>query len=168
MRQPEHAVAGLSRAGANLIPVAQPAAAPTREMTGRTVAGRYLLTGQLGRGGFGVVYSGRDTNGGGDVAVKVFSRTEGFAPRAAREARTAGKLDHPCVHQVLGVEQDEENAYLISRLVVGRRFDRTRLTDEEAVRAIAAVCDALAHAHERNVVHRDVKPSNILVSDDGH
>jgi hypothetical protein len=136
-------------------------------MTGSTVAGRYLLTGMLGRGGFGTVYSGRDLQGGDEVAVKVFSRVEGFAPRAAREARTARKLDHPNVHAVLGVERDDEHAYLISELVVGARFDRTELSDEEAVRAVAAVCDALAHAHERQVVHRDVKPSNILVSEDG-
>ena len=136
-------------------------------MTGSTVAGRYLLTGMLGRGGFGTVYSGRDLQEGGEVAVKVFSRVEGFAPRAAREARTARKLDHPNVHAVRGVERDDEHAYLISELVVGARFDRTELSDEEAVRAVAAVCDALAHAHERQVVHRDVKPSNILVSEDG-
>ncbi|HYW29761.1 MAG TPA: serine/threonine-protein kinase [Gaiellales bacterium] len=148
--------------------MAQPApAAPTRELTGRTVAGRYVLTGLLGRGGFGTVYAGRDLRGGGEVAVKVFSRLEGFAPRAAREARTATKLDHPNIHSCLGVEEDEDNAYLISRLVVGKRLDRSDLTDEEAVRAIAAVADALAHAHGRGVVHRDVKPSNILVGDDG-
>jgi hypothetical protein len=136
-------------------------------MTGSTVAGRYLLTGMLGRGGFGTVYSGRDLQEGGEVAVKIFSRVEGFAPRAAREARTARKLDHPNVHAVLGVERDDDHAYLISELVVGARFDRTELSDEEAVRAVAAVCDALAHAHERQVIHRDVKPSNILVSEEG-
>ncbi len=148
--------------------MAQPAtAAPSPELTGRTVAGRFVLMGLLGRGGFGTVYAGRDTTDGGEVAVKVFSRMEGFASRAAREARTASKLDHPNIHTCLGVEQDEDHAYLISRLIVGRRLDRSQLSDEEAVRAIAAVCDALDHAHARGVVHRDVKPSNILVGDDG-
>jgi eukaryotic-like serine/threonine-protein kinase len=149
-------------------PVAQPApAAAPPELTGRTVAGRYLLTGLLGRGGFGTVYAGRDLGGDGDVAVKVFSRMEGFASRANREARTATKLDHPNIHSCLGVESDDDHAYLISRLVVGSRLDRCTLSDEQAVRAIAAVADALAHAHGRGVVHRDVKPSNILVGDDG-
>ena len=160
--------AGVGPPPANNADVAQPAsAAATPELTGRTVAGRYLLTGLLGRGGFGTVYAGRDLSGGGEVAVKVFSRMEGFASRASREARTATKLDHPNIHSCLGVESDDDHAYLISRLVVGKRLDRTELSDEEAVRAIAAVADALAHAHERGVVHRDVKPSNILVGDDG-
>ncbi len=136
------------------------------DLVGCTVAGGYRLTGKLGRGGFGSVYSGRD-EGGRSVAVKVFSRAQGLAGRADREARTASKLAHPNIHRVVGVEHDEERAYLISQLVVGERFDRTELDDEGAVRAIAAVCDALAHAHERGVIHRDVKPANILVSVEG-
>jgi len=131
------------------------------------VAGRYRLADVLGQGGFGSVYTGHDSASGAAVAVKVFSRSEGLAARADREARTASKLDHPNIHEVVGVAHDDDHAYLISHLVVGERFDRSGLDDEQAVRAIAAVCDALAHAHERGVIHRDVKPANILVSTDG-
>ena len=131
------------------------------------VADRFLLGKLLGRGGFGAVYEGRDTRAGGAVAVKAFRRSEGLATRAEREARTASKLEHPNIHTVLGVEHDDDHAYLVSRLVVGERFDRTELNDEESVRAIAAVADALDHAHSRGVIHRDVKPANILVSTDG-
>jgi eukaryotic-like serine/threonine-protein kinase len=148
--------------------VAQPAPNTLPEtLEGRLVAGRYRLADVLGRGGFGAVYTGHDSASGEAVAVKVFSRSEGLAPRADREARTAQKLDHPNIHEVVGVAHDDDHAYLISQLVVGERFDRSGLTDEQAVRAIAAVCDALAHAHDRGVVHRDVKPANILVSTDG-
>ena len=149
-------------------PMAQPAQLdPGSDLSGRTVAGRYQLEEMLGKGGFGSVYSGRDSRGTGSVAVKVFRRSEGLAARAEREARTASKLTHPNIHTVVGVEADEDNAYLISELVVGERFDRTDLSDQQAVRAIAAVADALAHAHSRGVIHRDVKPANILVSTDG-
>jgi eukaryotic-like serine/threonine-protein kinase len=148
--------------------VAQPATDTlTAALEGRVVAGRYRLTEVLGRGGFGAVYTGHDSDSGEEVAVKVFSRSDGLAPRADREARTAQKLDHPNIHEVVGVAHDDEHAYLISELIVGERFDRSGLTDEQAVRAIAAVCDALAHAHDRGVIHRDVKPANILVSVDG-
>jgi serine/threonine-protein kinase len=121
----------------------------------------------LGRGGFGAVYEGRDTHADEPVAIKVFERSDDRPSRAGREARTASKLEHPNVHSVLGLEHDDEHSYLVSELVVGERFDRTDLSDEEAVRAMAAVADALAHAHARGVIHRDVKPANILISVDG-
>jgi predicted Ser/Thr protein kinase len=147
--------------------VAEPARATlTHPLTGRLVADRYTLEEELGKGGFGTVY-GASAHGGERVAVKVFDRSEGLAPRADREARTARKLDHPNIHTVLGVEGDEEHVYLVSKLVEGERLDRSGLDDEQAVRAVAAVCDALAHAHARGIVHRDVKPANILVARDG-
>ncbi len=147
--------------------VAEPARATlTPPLIGRLVADRYTLEEELGRGGFGTVY-GASGDGGERVAVKVFSRSEGLATRADREARTARKLDHPNIHSVLGVEGDDEHVYLVSRLVDGERLDRSGLDDLQAVRAMAAVCDALAHAHARGVVHRDVKPANILVAREG-
>jgi predicted Ser/Thr protein kinase len=147
--------------------VAEPARATlTPPLTGRLVADRYTLEEELGRGGFGTVY-GASADGGERVAVKVFSRSEGLATRADREARTARKLDHPNIHTVLGVEGDDEHVYLVSRLVEGERLDRSGLDDLQAVRAVAAVCHALAHAHARGIVHRDVKPANILVARDG-
>jgi hypothetical protein len=142
-------------------------ALPAAPLAGRLVADRYELDALLGRGGFGTVYSAGDRKEDRRVAVKVFSRGEGLAPRADREARTARKLDHPCIHAVIGVEHDDENAYLVSELVDGDRLDRSALTDDQAVRAVAAVCDALCHAHARGVIHRDVKPANILVGRDG-
>ena len=114
--------------------VAEPARATlTPALTGRLVADRYTIEEELGRGGFGTVY-GASAGGGERVAVKVFSRREGLAPRADREARTARKLDHPNIHTVLGVEGDDDHVYLVSKLVEGERLDRSGL-DGRAGRA---------------------------------
>ena len=138
-------------------------------MTGTTVAGRYLLTGRarprrvrhrLQRPRSPGGRRGRRQGLQPGRGVRAPRRPARPAPRASSTIRTSTRC--------WASRSDDEHAYLISRAGGGRsRFDRSGLDDEEAVRAIAAVCDALAHAHERQVVHRDVKPSNILVSDDG-
>jgi hypothetical protein len=131
------------------------------------VLGRYRLTGRLGSGGFGTVYAARDERLRRDVAIKVIPRTETDDDHAAREARVAARLNHPNVVALYELGSDDENVYLVSELVDGRTLAeliaQDALSDRDIARIGAALCDGLAHAHERGVVHRDVKPQNVMV-----
>jgi hypothetical protein len=131
------------------------------------VLGRYRLTGRLGSGGFGTVYSARDERLRRDVAIKVIRREDTDDDHAAREARVAARLNHPNVVALYELGSDEENIYLVSELVDGRTLAELiaedALSDRDIARIGAALCDGLAHAHERGVVHRDVKPQNVMV-----
>ena len=135
---------------------------------GPFVLGRYRLGKRLGAGGFGTVYQARDERLQRDVAVKVIPADGGKTPeRARREAQAAARLDHPAVVAVLDAGEDEDTRYLISELVEGESLEtliaRDALSDRDVVRVGLALCEALEHAHERGVVHRDVKPANVLV-----
>ena len=104
------------------------------------------------------------------MAVKVIP-SDGVAPeRARREALAAARLDHPAIVAVFDAGEEPGSRYLISELVEGRtlaQLDREGLlSDRDALRIGLALADALAHAHERGVVHRDVKPQNVMVPDD--
>lgn len=137
---------------------------------------RYEFERPIGSGGTGTVYRALDRRTGLPVAIKVLRATLSENPtlhrRLANEFRAASALDHPNIVRALSVENDGEISYLVYELVeaasLGDRIERHgRLPEDLAVRIITQVAQALHYAHERQVVHRDVKPDNILILPDG-
>src|SRR4051794_1369504 len=131
------------------------------------VLGRYHLMRRLGAGGFGTVHEAWDERLERWVAVKVLP-SDGTAPeRARREARAAARLEHPNVVALHDAGEEPGARYLVFELVDGATMAELladgRLDDRDVLRIGLAVADALEHAHERGVVHRDVKPQNVLV-----
>jgi tRNA A-37 threonylcarbamoyl transferase component Bud32 len=148
--------------------------------TGHVVAGRYRLLDQVGRGAMGIVWRGRDELLDRDVAIKqivlapMASATEARASyeRTLREARTAARLSHPGVVTVFDVVEEDGSPWIVMELVRARPLDQVIAEDGPLPPARAAqlglgLLDALTSAHEAGVLHRDVKPSNVLISPDG-
>ncbi|MEA2448241.1 MAG: eukaryotic-like serine/threonine-protein kinase, partial [Thermoleophilaceae bacterium] len=137
----------------------------------QVVLDRYRLERRLGAGGFGVVWLAFDEKLQREVAVKVIPRdddgSDPGAQRAEREARVAARLNHPGIVGMYELAADDEAVYLVSELVPGRNLAELirhgALSDRDVARIGTALCDALAHAHQRKVIHRDVKPQNVLV-----
>ncbi len=138
------------------------------------VLGRYRLRERLGAGGFGVVWSAYDERLHRDVALKrIFLPSDdedSIAERAAREAQATARLSHPAIVALYEARTEGEAFYLISELVqgdtLGRLIAEEALCDEEVLRIGVALSGALEHAHARGVIHRDVKPQNILIPHD--
>ncbi|HEX8075350.1 MAG TPA: serine/threonine-protein kinase [Thermoleophilaceae bacterium] len=137
----------------------------------RLVLGRYRLERRLGAGGFGVVWLAFDEKLEREVAVKIVERDGSNEPvpvRVAREARVAARLNHPGIVSLYELGEDADAVYLVSELVHGRTMAELvhagAVSDRDVARIGVALCDALAHAHERKVIHRDVKPQNVLVA----
>jgi hypothetical protein len=140
------------------------------EVAAPLVLGRYRLGDRLGAGGFGTVYAATDERLERAVAVKVIPSGPTRDPeRGRREALAAGRLDHPGIVAVFDAGEDGRARYLVSELVYGRTVDELcaegLLTDRDVLRIGLALCGALEHAHVRGVVHRDVKPQNVIVPD---
>ncbi|MET0604514.1 MAG: serine/threonine-protein kinase, partial [Baekduia sp.] len=134
------------------------------------VLDRYRLVRRLGGGGFGVVWLAHDLKLDRTVAVKRIPAPDAdTAKRAQREGVAAARLAHPAIVALHEAGSDEENVYLVSEYVRGATFARLleegALSDRDVVEIGVALCDALAHAHKRGIIHRDVKPLNILVPD---
>ncbi len=153
-------------------PTARTRTLATRHLSSRSppapvVLDRYRLQRRLGAGAFGTVWLARDERLERDVAVKILPRERVMSGRFEREARAAARLSHPAIVTLYEAAVDDEGAYLVSELVRGATLDTLlehgQLSDRDIVAIALALCDALQHAHDQGVVHRDVKPSNVLV-----
>ncbi|WP_269814221.1 serine/threonine-protein kinase [Lentzea terrae] len=137
--------------------------------TTRLVAGRYATLRELGRGGMGVVWLAEDRVIGRQVALKELRTTE--TERVLREARTAGRLNSPNVVGIYDVIVEHGVTYLVMELVeaptLSEVMTRKRLTEDEVADIGLQTLNALEAAHAAGIVHRDVKPSNIMVLADG-
>jgi eukaryotic-like serine/threonine-protein kinase len=137
--------------------------------------GRYELGRRLGYGGMATVYSAHDLKLDRQVAIKIladnYAGDEEIRNRFTREARLAAKLDHPNVVQVYDVGENRDRPYIVMELVEGGTLDdrlkgrKGALPREEALRLLCQMCDGLGHAHARRLVHRDIKPGNLLLRD---
>ena len=131
--------------------------------------GRYRLGARLGAGGFGTVFAARDERLERPVAVKVIPAGGPAPERAQREARAVARLDHDAIVGLFDAGEEDGCRYLVSELVEGRTLAQLEaageLSDRDVLRIGLALADALAHAHERGVIHRDVKPQNVIVPD---
>jgi hypothetical protein len=143
---------------------------------GRPLGGRYRLLRRLGSGGMAAVWLARDERLGREVAVKVLSDVlagdEGYRRRFEREARVAARLSHPGLVGVLDFGAESGRPYLVMELVRGdtlaERLAAGTTRGLDLVALARELLGALAHIHAAGVVHRDVKPANVLIGADGH
>lgn len=140
--------------------------------------GRYVVTGELGRGAMGTVYRALDTALEREVAIKALlpnlppDAMAEVRERFLREAKAAGRLSHPNIVTIYDVGEQDGIAYIAMELLAGRSLQRMLqdgepLEFDQVADIVAQVADALEHAHRTGVVHRDVKPANIVVSPSG-
>jgi serine/threonine protein kinase len=143
-------------------------------MLGKTVS-HYVITGKLGVGGMGVVYDARDTRLSRRVALKFLPdelATDSDAGlRLLREAETIAQINHPNICTIYEIDHDDTDTFIVMERLDGANLkvhmSRTTLSTAEIVRIATQVTDALAAAHAQGIVHRDIKPGNIIVCADG-
>lgn len=141
----------------------------------REKIGSFEILRELGRGGMGVVYLGRDTRLDREVAIKVLpehlASDSSRLARFEREAKTLASLSHPNVAGIYGVEEQDGSKYLVLEFVNGEtladRLDRGPLPVHEAIECAIQISAGMAAAHEAGMIHRDLKPANIMVTPDG-
>ncbi|MFF2907423.1 Stk1 family PASTA domain-containing Ser/Thr kinase [Paenibacillus sp. NPDC057934] len=145
-------------------------------MIGHELGGRYQVIERIGGGGMALVYRAHDILLNRNVAIKVlrsqFVHDEEFIRRFRREAQSAASLSHPNVVSIYDVGQEDEIHYIVMEYVEGKNLneiikERAPLQVDEAVRIASQICDALDHAHQNQIIHRDIKPHNILIGRNG-
>ena len=146
-------------------------------MSDTVFADRYRLVEQIGMGGMAIVYRAIDQRTGHSVAIKVlkpeFNKDVEFVSRFQREAEAASKMTHHNIVNLLDVGMDGENRYLVMEYVQGKTLkevirEKGRLSPSVAAQITIRILSALQHAHQNGIIHRDIKPQNILVHADGH
>ncbi len=147
------------------------------EQVGRVVGDRYRLLAPIGSGASAQVFAAEDTRLGRRVAVKVLhpalARDESFLRRFRAEARLAASLDHPHVMRVFDWGEQQAGPYLVLELLAGGNLrtlldSGVRLTHAQVASFGAQAAAGLAYAHRRGIIHRDIKPGNLLFDDEGH
>ncbi len=142
----------------------------------RLLGGRYEIDSELGHGGMAEVYLGTDQVLGRQIAVKIlssqYSRDDSFVARFRREAQTAAALNHPNVVSVFDTGSDDGTHYIVLEYIQGKTLGQVikedgRLMPERAVEIGESVASGLAFAHRNGIVHRDVKPGNIMLTPTG-
>jgi serine/threonine protein kinase len=154
-------------------PVVSSADSELRAHVERVLSDHYELDSEIGRGGMGIVYRAKDRRLKRTVAIKLLPPELAFRSdiktRFLREAETAAQLSHPNIVPIYTVDETEGLVYFVMAYVDGenlakRIFERGVLPADEVRRILRDVADALAYAHERGVVHRDIKPDNIIIA----
>lgn len=145
-------------------------------MIGHELGGRYQIIERIGGGGMALVYRAQDILLNRNVAIKVlrqqFVNDEEFIRRFRREAQSAASLSHPNIVSVYDVGQEGDVHYIVMEYIEGRNLneiikERAPLQVDEAVRIASQIADALDHAHMNHIIHRDIKPHNILIGRNG-
>ncbi len=138
-------------------------------LVGSLVLNRFLIERRIGSGGFGVVYEAWDGRLERPVAVKAIEQQGEAGRRVLREAQAAARLNHPGIVTLYEMGEEDGNALLVTELVEGSTLARLahagELSDREIGEIGADLCEALDHAHSRGVVHRDIKPQNVQVTE---
>jgi tRNA A-37 threonylcarbamoyl transferase component Bud32 len=145
-------------------------------LIGRKLGGRYEILERIGGGGMALVYKGHDLLLNRKVAVKVlrsqYVHDEEFIRRFRREAQAAASLSHPNVVSIYDVGQEEDVHYIVMEYIEGKTLndlikEKAPLQVEDAVHYASQIADALDHAHHNEIIHRDIKPHNILIGKNG-
>src|ERR1043165_2796332 len=143
-------------------------------MTGRTL-GHYRILEKIGSGGMGEVYKARDTRLNRVVAIKVLPQDKVAnverKRRFIQEAQSASALNHPNIVVIYDINEENGVDYIAMEYIAGRPLDaaipRQGMRLNEALRVAASIAEGLAKAHSAGIIHRDVKPSNIMLAEDG-
>ena len=142
---------------------------------GKSLANRYVIIDELGKGGMGEVYLAEDTNLKRNVAIKVlpqpFALDKERLARFEREARLLASLNHPNIATIHGLEKSDNQRFLVMELVEGEtlreKISKGPLPVEDALEVCKQIAEGLESAHEKGIIHRDLKPANVKVTPEG-